>query len=259
MESNQTGPAPAKKSGLPALAWIAIGCGGLIALVLIAVSVMFWFGARQLKRVAEDFEANPVKQTAEMLVRLNPELELVRSDDKSLTVRLKKTGEVGTFDFEQIRQGKLRFKNTQGEEATFSVQGDESGGTLTIESEKGKATLGAGSAAGRLPSWVLIPPGSQELQTTFTLNTDKEVGGAVTFTSAENPELVLEFYREQLKKAGYELQLDSLGSGAPGRPHILIAGHPTEQRTMTVTISQQQGPTQVILQYSGKLHSPLSR
>jgi len=251
METHPPNVAPMKKPGLSTTAWIAIGCGGLVVVVLIAVSVLFWFGARQLQKAARDFEANPAKKAAEMIVRLNPELDLVRSDDQSITVRLKQTGEVATFDFESIREGKLRFKSAEGE-TTLSVQGGEQGGTLTVESPEGKAVLGAGSGAQRLPPWVPLPARRGDLQANFTIDSGAGVGGAVTFATELSPEEVQEFYRAQLQNAGFELQLLNIGQTGKGQASTLIGTQPSEQRSITVTIGRQEGQTQVFVQYSGK-------
>ncbi|HEX9637851.1 MAG TPA: hypothetical protein VGB99_09965 [Acidobacteriota bacterium] len=246
--STPTGPAP--KSGLSAPAWIAIGCGGLIVLVLIVASVLFWYGARKLKGVAEDFEANPAKKAAEMMVRINPELELVRSDDQTITVRLKQTGEEATFDFEQIREGKLRFRSQEGE-ATLSIEGSKQGGTLTVESDKGTAVLGSGGAE-RLPAWVPLPETHGELQASYTVAAEGKVGGLVAFASEQSPAELRGFYQERLEAAGYELQLHTLGLGSAGQQEMLIGTHAASERNLTVTITRQEGKTQVMLQYGGK-------
>ena len=94
--------APAKK-GLPVWAWIGIGCGALSILVLVVLMVGGFFVARKVQDVAADFEENPAMATARMIVKLNPELEEVATDEEAgtITVRNRKTGEVITVNFEE--------------------------------------------------------------------------------------------------------------------------------------------------------------
>ena len=85
--------APAKK-GLPVWAWVGIGCGALVVVVLIVVTVAGFLVANKVKDVAADFEKNPAMATARMIVKLNPDLEEVSTDDEegTITVRNTKTG-----------------------------------------------------------------------------------------------------------------------------------------------------------------------
>ena len=52
-------PAPAKKKGLPPLAWVGIGCGALVVIALIVFAVGSWLVAKKVRDVAGEFEANP--------------------------------------------------------------------------------------------------------------------------------------------------------------------------------------------------------
>jgi uncharacterized protein YneF (UPF0154 family) len=70
------------KKGLPVWAWIGIGCGALLIMVLVVVMVGGFFVARKVQDVAADFEENPAMATAKMIVKLNPELEEVSTDDQ---------------------------------------------------------------------------------------------------------------------------------------------------------------------------------
>ena len=50
------------------------------------MSIGGWFAAKKIKEVAGDFEANPGRTAAEFIVKMNPDLEIVESDDDAGTI-----------------------------------------------------------------------------------------------------------------------------------------------------------------------------
>ena len=99
-----------EKKGLSPWAWVAIGCGGLLLVAMIVMMVGGMFVAKKVGDFAEDFEENPAA-AAEMLIKMNPDLELVDSDRDAgtMTIRNKEDGEVITVNYEDIEKGKLSF------------------------------------------------------------------------------------------------------------------------------------------------------
>jgi hypothetical protein len=89
------GSPQAPKKGLSPLAWVGIGCAVLFVLGLLVLGGIVGVGGYFAKKAAAKFEKNPTMAAAEMVVRLNPDLELVSSDEKTntLTIKDKKTGE----------------------------------------------------------------------------------------------------------------------------------------------------------------------
>ena len=96
-------PGPAKK-GLSPLAWVGIGCGGvvvlgLVALVVLGVSVFNWgrdaleeaTGEQSLSDIIDNLEDDPAKTLAEAAIRLNPEFEQVNTDDDAGTITFRNT------------------------------------------------------------------------------------------------------------------------------------------------------------------------
>lgn len=82
------------KKGLSPLVWIGIGCGGLLLVGAVVLSVGGYFAVK----TASDFVGdNPAAAAAEAIVRINPELELVESDREggTITVRESSTGKEG--------------------------------------------------------------------------------------------------------------------------------------------------------------------
>jgi hypothetical protein len=88
-----TSPTPQKK-GLGALAWVGIGCGGIILIGIIAVVIL---GA-QFKDVFADAAKNPTRATASLMVKTG-QFEMAAEDEanKRYTVKEKQTGKLTTI------------------------------------------------------------------------------------------------------------------------------------------------------------------
>src|SRR6185436_16840912 len=86
--------APAPKKGMGPLGWIAIGCGVIALIGILALAAGGWF----VKRQVDKYKDNPTIAAAELIVRANPDLEVVSSDPKggTLTIKNSKTGETVT-------------------------------------------------------------------------------------------------------------------------------------------------------------------
>ena len=96
-----TPPPAAQKKGLGPLAWIGIGCGGIIVLGIIALILVSVWGAGQAKQIAE----NPTKWTATLMTKV-PGFEMVEQDDagKRYTVKETKTGKLTTIYWNEKTQ-----------------------------------------------------------------------------------------------------------------------------------------------------------
>jgi len=239
--------APAKK-GLPIWAWVGIGCGGLLmfALVcLIVVSALLSRGCgfieEKVNEVAADFEDNPAMATARMIVKLNPELEEVSTDEEAgtITVRNKKTGEVVTVDFDDIEEGKLVFSTDKGDVTVDASELDESG-SMTVTSEDGTVVFATGKAsAGDIPSWVPMYPGT-EPSSRHSMRTDTTASGGFEVTTADPVADVLEFYREALESAGYAISVNTYTQdGTEGG--MVNGNNEAEERSVVVIINREAG------------------
>src|SRR5215207_3396874 len=92
-------PVPGQKKKMSALGWIAIGCGAIAIIGILALGGAAFIGGRFLKHKAAEFEKNPALAAAELAIRANPDYEVVESDSDAgtLTVKNSKTGEVVTM------------------------------------------------------------------------------------------------------------------------------------------------------------------
>ncbi|HEX8297059.1 MAG TPA: hypothetical protein VF593_12205 [Chthoniobacteraceae bacterium] len=91
-------PNPPKK-GLGPLAWIGIGCGGIILLAIIGIAVFFIMFGGKVKEFASDFQKDPTRATATTMVNMSMgQIEMVKEDaaNKRYTVQEKKSGKMTT-------------------------------------------------------------------------------------------------------------------------------------------------------------------
>jgi hypothetical protein len=232
--------APAKK-GLPVWAWVGIGCGGLVIVVLVVVMAAGFFVANKVKDVAADFEDNPAMATARMIVKLNPELEEVSTDEEAgtITVRKKKTGEEITVNFEDIEEGKFSWTTDEGEVSVDASELEESG-SMTVTSEDGKVIFATGKPSeGDLPKWVPVYP-EAEPTSRHSMRTETTRSGGFEIMTPDPVADVLEFYRSSLESAGYAISVntytqdDSEGGMVNGTDEA-------KQRSVVVIISRSTG------------------
>lgn len=99
---------PPVKKGLSPLAWAGIGCGGVILLIVIAVIATGIWGMNKAKELGVDFQKNPEKAGAELVVSMSPEVEKISSDEEAGTMTIRtKDGKVMTMNYNDIKEGKF--------------------------------------------------------------------------------------------------------------------------------------------------------
>ena len=241
-------PAPQKKGKSP-LVWILAGCGGLIVIVGIVFAVFLYWGAHKLKGEAASARKNPAVFAAKIAVMANPEIEIVSSDDDAgtVTIRNKKTGEELTMNAQDIKQGRLKFKNEKGEEVTFEGSGQQGKEGFRIQSNKGSMTFGNAEGE-KPPSWVPTYPGGRSL-VTASQKTAEGFTGHYSFQTADPTEKVLSFYERELKAAGFAVERTAMQGMV--RLANLNAKADGGKRTVNVIITPVGEMAQVAVQYAG--------
>ena len=245
-------PTKSEKKGIGTLAWVAIGCGVLILIAFVFMSAGTWFAAKKIKEVSGDFQENPAKAAAELMVKMNPDLELVESDEDegTITVRQKSSGETATFDYSQIQEGKLAFE-AGGEEFSVDVTGDEDAGVFTLKTDEGEARIGA-FASEELPEWIPLYPGASEPKSTYAASTAETVSGLVSIRTSDDVDAVLEFYRSELEAAGYEVEVSTLSGGGGGQAGAVNGRNQETGSTVNATASRDGEETLITIQYNGR-------
>ncbi|MGD8441476.1 MAG: hypothetical protein PVG53_13170 [Holophagae bacterium] len=242
--------APARK-GLHPLAWVGIGCGVILVIVVVALMIGGFFVARTVKDVAKDFENNPGLAAARLVVRATPELEEVSVDEDAgtMTVRNTKTGEVVTVNFEDIKNGRFSWTAEDGEEVTVDVSQADSG-TVKIESSDGKGMEIATGAAVKddWPDWVPVYPGT-EPKGLGTMTTGSSINGSFTLSTPDDVSKVIEFYRDQLSDAGFTVNVNTYSSDE--REGAMINGAKEAEKTnVVVMIDHDADATKISVTYS---------
>lgn len=240
---------PTKKGGLSTLAWIAIGCVGLIVVCLVILLAGLGFLAKKGSEMLGEFQDNPAK-IAEMVVRVNPELEVVETDDEAgtITVRNKRTDEVLTVDLDELKEGRLSFLTEEGE-VSMEIAGEGEGGSLRV-SKGGEETLTyGGGAAAEMPSWVPVYS-DLEPEGIFSMREEGRVSGAFSLTTSDAVAEVMSFYEGRMADLGFTVERSDF-SGPSGQQGQLRGTTDSGERGLTVTISSQEDATQIVVNYEG--------
>jgi hypothetical protein len=223
-------PQPVKKKSNIWL-WVLGGVGAFILLVVGALVVGGLFIAKTVKDVA----SNPAK-LAEIIARVNPDVEVLDVDDAKKTVRIKdkKSGEVVTVSLEDVMQGKVQISKEGGS--------DKDGGSASIQIG-GKANL---------PDFVPKYPGAEPQGLVSGLNIggsgEKGTGGTATFTTKDPLDKVRAFYEEAFKKSG--MKIESTTMAAEGG--LMAAKSEDDKLNVTVTLGRSGDDTSVVLMYAEK-------
>jgi len=230
--------------------WVLVGCGGLVLIVAIVLLVGGLFVAKKVGSFADDAKKNPAMATAKMIVAMNPDLETVSTDESAgtITIRNKKTGEVMTVDFDDIKQGKIRFKNDKGETAEISASGEGETGKVEFKSDKGTMTFGAGGEA-ESPAWLPAYPGSVP-QGMYSSKGPQGVSAAFSFDTKDSPEKVMAFFEGKLKDGGFEVTSSTFKKGAALAGGLVNAESKADKRQVHVTVSAEDEGTKVAVTYT---------
>lgn len=218
-------PEPTEKKGLHPMAWVGIGCGGLLVVAIIAIALGVGFFKRKVSEFQAEMAADPHRTAAEMIVKLNPDLEMVSDDETAgeMTIRVKSSGEEMTVSYADLADGKITVT-------------DDDGTTTQI----GKVDLS------EVPAWVPRYPKVIETGAVYHQDQGGRSQGMMMFTTADTPEQVVAFYDSAIASASTSSSSVNLGSTTRVTRTYEDAG-----RKITLTAAGSGGgdPTQVTLNY----------
>lgn len=168
---------PAEKKGIPALGWVGIGCGSLVIIAVVIISLLIGWCKRAVGDLA-DFGKHPEKAAAELMVRMNPDLQKISENDSTgeMTVRTK-DGKNITLSYKELSEGKFTFKDSEGNSAQF-----------------GRTNLDD------VPGWVPRVPGMKAVQTSMRNQKGGKVSGLYSVTSSESTEVLEAFFKGEAEK-----------------------------------------------------------
>lgn len=246
---------PAPKKGMSTGIKVLLGC--LLAALLLGLgtcAACYW-GAKKLgksvKDYAEKIEKDPdafAYDAALLALRANPDLEVIAKDDttRTITVRDKKTGKETTLTIEDLREGKFSVEE-DGKVTSIDFEAEGEAGALVVQSGEDKAVFGAGDT-GSIPGWIPSYPGGR-VEGVNSFEAGGEKSGTFVIKTADDIATVAAFYEEQM--GGLGLQVDKASMNVKGAETMNLTGR-SEGRTLNVTVSHQEGETQVIVAYSEK-------
>ncbi|HEY7216684.1 MAG TPA: hypothetical protein VIC28_18830 [Thermoanaerobaculia bacterium] len=231
---------PPAKKGLGPLGWVLIGCGGIIVIGFLALGGVTWFAKKKIDQFAE----NPTFNAAKLVVKMNPELELVSADEKNstLTIKNKKTGEVVTINAEDAKNGHIEFKTKDGT-SVFDASGQK--GTIKVTTDKGEtATFGAGTPQ-NLPAWLPVYPGGTVQGTYDTTNAEGRTA-AFSVTTKDAPDKVLDYYESQLKSAGLKVEKTTISANGQNGGTVTATSDDQKRQAGVMVGSSNEGTTATI-------------
>lgn len=255
----------APKKGLSTLAWVAIGCGGLIIVGLIAVFGLGFFafqkgkeivteatGSDSIQEWVEDMQDNPAKTAAETMIRVNPDLEIVSTDDEAGTITFVDTrsGEEATLNFEDIAEGRFSVTTDEGD---FTLDTNTEGeGGVTLTGPDGETRYGASADLSDVPDWVPVhPDGSNAQSLMYSATTSGGVTGAFTYQVDAAAEKVAGFYKSAFESGDYKVTAESMTRSGED-VFAGINGELGDGRSINVGIIEQGGVSQVNVNYNVK-------
>jgi len=235
------GQPPKKKSP-----WgcILIGCAVVLIVGILGTAGVVWYGWNKAKEVIgfdlKEMQENPTAATAKMIAKLNPEIEVVETDEdtQKITFRNTKTGETVTVDLKDVQDGKLTFFDDSGKSASISVDSDESGsGTFKVESSEGNFQMSGGDAA-KLPGWVPVYE-DREPENVGVMSADKGTTGGYSMETTDSIADIESYFSEALDDAGFKYQTDRWQ--LDGKNAVTMrASHPDGTRTVIISIEQTE-------------------
>lgn len=239
-----------KKKGLSTLAWIGIGCGALVVIVAIVLVVATLFVVKKAKDVAGDFKSNPEMAAARLIVKMNPEIEEVSSDEEAgtITVRHTKTGEIVTVSIKDLKEGRIKFTTDEGE-VSVEATGDADKGTLSVSrgDQTWKMRTGV-DTAGEIPAWVPVVEGAA-IESPHVVESEGRLSGGFQLRASESVEAATEFYRERLKADGFEVSVNSFAIGGADSGAVVTGSKGDGQRNVTAMIRTDEGATRIVVSY----------
>lgn len=239
-----------EKKGLSPLAWVGIGCGGIVILVLVVTMAVCAFAVSKVKDFAEEFDGNPEAAAAALIVKAHPDLELVDTDlDKStITVRNTDTDEVVTLNFDDIKEGRFSFESSEGK-VNIDASEAASGESVKITTDDGELRLGGAASQSEIPDWVPIIEGADEIEAAFSQKNEDGLAGSFTFPYERSMSVIRAWYEAQLEEDGFKTQVQAMDSD--GQSFVVInASSQDETRSLTVTLVEQEGKIVANINYS---------
>lgn len=239
---------PNEKKGLSCLAMGGIDCLVLVVAAFLGGGALVAKFFPEIKTFIADAEKDPARAAAMLALKVNPDIEVVTTDDekREVTFKVKPSGETMTVSFEDLSQGKLKMTNAKGEEISIDASDAEKSG-IVMKGPDGEAVIGGGKAAPP-PAWVPVYPGAVAQEGGMRVERpDGALNGISVSKTTETVEAVQSFFESKLKEAGFEV---TMTSAVEGKSAGISADKEDGKMTVGVTVTADEpGQTQIMATY----------
>jgi len=245
-------PAPQTSSGVKILLWVLGIIVGLILLSFGSCAVIGFYAMHKMKQAGFDSELmkkNPGYAGAKMAVAMNPDVEIVSSNDSAgtIVVRNKKTGKIVTMKFDPQKKA-MEITDENGKTSTLTTSGEGTSASLEVKSPDG--TVKIGDTSDKAPDWVPSYPGSTP-KSTFSSSNGGEQTGSYTFITADPADKLISFYGDALKSGGFAVS--NMSSSSDGKVGGMVSGEDkATKRTVVVTFGTEADGTHVNVTFAVK-------
>ncbi len=245
-------PAPQKSSGAKILLWVVGIVVGLILISFGSCAVIGFYAMHTVKQAGFDsdlMKKNPALASAKMAVTLNPDSEVVSSDDNAgtITVRDKKTGKVVSMKFDPQKKAMV-ITDENGKTTSLTTTGEGANASMEMKTSEGTMKIGAG--ADKAPDWVPVYPGSTP-QSTFSSSNGSEQTGSYTFVTKDSADKVIAFYGDALKSAGFSVS--NMTSNSNGKVGGMVSGEDkASKRNVVVGLGTENDGTHISVTFTVK-------
>lgn len=176
----------------------------LVLIFMVAVFLVIQFAIRSASDFMADFEDDPVRASAELMVRTNPDLEMVESnpEEGTLTMRIRSEDKTVTVSYAELQDGRLRLETSDGE--TVEWEADQESGAIRMTD--GESEFRMGQAEQEWPAYLepLRYPGPSEPRGGMQTSGPDGDSGVLVLASPDSFEEVAAFYEEAVAEAGME-------------------------------------------------------
>jgi hypothetical protein len=206
----------ATKKGIPVLGWVGLGCGTMIVIAIVAMSLLAGWCKRSVGNLA-DFKDHPEKASAEMMVKMNPDLQKVAQDDA---------------------KGEMTIRTKDGQEMTLSYK-DVAGGKFMIRDAKGNSAQIGQADLSNVPAWVPRAPNIKTTTGSFQNKEEGKISGLYNATSTASAGALEEFFKTQADKL--KLTESSRTSMNVDGVENRILAYEGDGRTLNIVINGKPG------------------
>jgi hypothetical protein len=211
--------------------WILGGIAIFFCAIMLTCGIGAYMLYRGVKSAGFDSELmknNPGLAMAKMVAATNPNVEVVSTNDRAgtIVVRDKSTGKVTTFKFDPNTK-RLAITANDGKESRVTI--DNNGVSAT--SSDGTSVKYGAATGNDVPSWVPVYPGSSP-EGTMSSASPEGSQNTFTFKSKDPATKVISYYSDQLKSAGFKIDMTT----TTDQGGVVQATDEAKKHTITVIV-----------------------